>query len=80
MLAYIAFAQCTGKTIYNVPDSLPNQLTSRNSRNFLLSDFALVSACCSPGFDFEDFVLGNKKDLLSMFPHCETIINKFCRT
>merc|ERR1711976_292975 len=33
------------------------------------NDFALVSACCSPGFDFEDFVLGNKKDLLSKFPH-----------
>jgi predicted cupin superfamily sugar epimerase len=42
--------------------------------------FALVSCAVAPGFDFEDFELFTKKELLSQFPNEEEIINKMTAT
>lgn len=36
--------------------------------------FALVSCTVSPGFDFYDFVMASKSDLLEKFPNFEEII------
>jgi uncharacterized protein len=41
--------------------------------------FALTGCTVAPGFDFEDFEMGNKKDLLAVFPQYHTIINRLCR-
>lgn len=37
--------------------------------------YSLVSCVVSPGFDFEDFELFTKEDLLPLYPSCEEIIN-----
>ncbi len=39
--------------------------------------YALVGCTVSPGFDFEDFVLGTKKELVEKFPQHEEIIAKY---
>lgn len=39
--------------------------------------FSLVGCTVSPGFDFADFELGKKSELLALYPQHETIINKF---
>ena len=33
--------------------------------------FALMGTTMAPGFEFEDFTLGNRGDLLAKFPHAE---------
>jgi len=38
--------------------------------------FALVSCIVSPGFDFEDFELANRKQLILEYPDLEQIIRK----
>jgi len=43
------------------------------------SDYALVGCTVSPGFDFSDFELAKKKDLIKQFPPIEAIINRFTR-
>lgn len=38
--------------------------------------FALVGCTVSPGFDFKDFELANRKDLMKKFPEHKAIISK----
>jgi hypothetical protein len=38
--------------------------------------FALVSCIVSPGFDFDDYVLGNKNELIKAFPNIKSEIEK----
>jgi predicted cupin superfamily sugar epimerase len=39
-------------------------------------DFALVSCVVSPGFDYADFELMHKSDLLTKYPNLETVIKR----
>jgi predicted cupin superfamily sugar epimerase len=41
--------------------------------------FSLVGCTVSPGFDFEDFELGEKIILTQLFPEHVEIINRFCK-
>ena len=38
--------------------------------------FALVSCIVAPGFDFNDYELGNKNELIKSFPNIKTEIEK----
>lgn len=40
-------------------------------------DYGLVGCTVAPGFDFEDFILPNRKDLISKFPQHKSIITSF---
>ena len=40
--------------------------------------FCLVSCIVAPGFEFEDFVLANKEDLLKQYPQYQEIIEQMC--
>lgn len=40
-------------------------------------DFTLVGCTVAPGFDFEDFEMPTKKELLDLFPKQKEIIQKF---
>lgn len=40
--------------------------------------FALASCLVSPGFDFKDFELGKKEDLIKAFPGIKADIEKLC--
>lgn len=42
-------------------------------------DFSLVSCVVVPGFDFEDFELGRREDLLATYPRHAATIEKFTR-
>ena len=39
--------------------------------------FSLVSCTVSPGFDFADFSLAKREDLVQQFPHLKDVIEKF---
>ena len=39
--------------------------------------FSLVSCTVSPGFDFADFSLANREDLVQQFPHLKSVIEEF---
>jgi predicted cupin superfamily sugar epimerase len=39
-------------------------------------EFALVSCTVAPGFDFRDFELGQKKELVKLFPQHQVIIEE----
>lgn len=41
--------------------------------------FSLVGCTVSPGFDFEDFELGKKSELLVLYPQFKSIIEKFSK-
>ena len=41
--------------------------------------YSLVGCTVSPGFDFDDFELGNREELISKFPQHQKIITKFTR-
>lgn len=41
--------------------------------------FTLVGCTVSPGFDFKDFELASKENLLAEFPQHKTLIHTFCR-
>jgi len=41
--------------------------------------FALVGCTVSPGFEFEDFVMGNRGELIKQFPKYQRVIEKFTR-
>lgn len=43
------------------------------------SSFSLVGCTVSPGFDFEDFILGKRDELISEFPQHEFLIRKFTK-
>lgn len=38
--------------------------------------YSLIGCTVSPGFDFADFTLGNRKELTTLYPHLINIINK----
>ena len=40
------------------------------------NSYSLVGATVSPGFDFEDFELGKREDLITLYPLHEEIIKK----
>jgi hypothetical protein len=42
--------------------------------------YSLVGCTVSPGFDFNDFELGEKEELTSIFPQHQKIIEQFTRT
>ena len=41
--------------------------------------FALVGCVVSPGFDFDDFELSKKSELVKLFPQHQNLINKLTR-
>ncbi len=41
--------------------------------------FSLAGCTVSPGFDFEDFEIADKKNLLANFPQHAEIINRLCK-
>ena len=43
---------------------------------FNKNDYTLVGCTVSPGFDFMDFEMPNKEELLKIFPDCSAIIDK----
>jgi uncharacterized protein len=43
------------------------------------SPFTLAGCTVSPGFDFDDFELANKDQLLQQFPRNADVINRLCR-
>ncbi len=42
------------------------------------TSFSFVGCTVAPGFDFEDFELGKKNDLLNLFPTHTKIIERLC--
>ena len=42
--------------------------------------YTLVGCTVAPGFDFNDFELGERKDLIRKFPHHRELITKFTRS
>ena len=44
-----------------------------------LKGHSLVSCTVAPGFDFADFELANRKNLIQEFPHLKEIIQKFTK-
>ena len=43
------------------------------------NSFSLVGCTVAPGFDFEDFELASRKELLSQYPQHKDIIEKLTR-
>jgi predicted cupin superfamily sugar epimerase len=43
------------------------------------NDFSLMGCTVAPGFDFADFELGKREELLRMFPQHESVIKRFTR-
>ncbi len=43
------------------------------------NSFSLVGCTVSPGFEFEDFEIGKKDELLKIFPEYKNIIEKFTK-
>jgi predicted cupin superfamily sugar epimerase len=41
--------------------------------------FALVGCTVAPGFDFADFELGKRQDLLKQYPHYRDLIERLTR-
>jgi len=41
--------------------------------------FSLVSCAVAPGFDFAEFELANRDDLIRLFPEHAVLIDRFCR-
>lgn len=39
--------------------------------------YSLTGCTMAPGFDFNDFELGNRKELLTSYPHLKDLINQF---
>jgi len=44
-----------------------------------VDSFSLVGCTVSPGFDFEDFEMGRKNNLISLYPKYTRIIEQYCR-
>jgi predicted cupin superfamily sugar epimerase len=40
-------------------------------------DYSLVGCTVSPGFDYKDFSLGKKSELIAQFPQHEALFNKY---
>ncbi len=41
-------------------------------------DYSLFGCAVAPGFEFEDFELANKEELMSLFPKYSYLIENFC--
>ncbi|ASU35078.1 hypothetical protein MuYL_3193 [Mucilaginibacter xinganensis] len=41
--------------------------------------FTLASCAVAPGFDFDEFEMGNKHKMAALYPLHNNLINKFCR-
>lgn len=41
------------------------------------NSYSLIGCTVAPGFDFRDFTLGKKQDLMAIFPQHQAIIEKF---
>ena len=41
--------------------------------------FVLTGCTVAPGFHFDDFELGEREELIKLFPQCEEVIRKFTR-
>jgi uncharacterized protein len=41
--------------------------------------YALVGCTVAPGFDFADFEMGGREELLAIYPHCAEAINRLTR-
>jgi predicted cupin superfamily sugar epimerase len=44
------------------------------------TSFCLVGCTVSPGFDFEDFELAKREELLEIFPQHNELIKRFCKS
>ncbi|RMD50451.1 MAG: cupin domain-containing protein [Ignavibacteria bacterium] len=44
------------------------------------NEFALVGCAVAPGFDFSDFTLGSRNELIKSFPQHKEVIEKFTRS
>ncbi len=44
------------------------------------TSFALVGCTVAPGFDFNDFEMASKKDLVQQFPQHALLIERLCRS
>ncbi|HTH82683.1 MAG TPA: cupin domain-containing protein [Mucilaginibacter sp.] len=42
-------------------------------------EFALVSCAVAPGFDFVEFEMANKQELIAQYPQHKLLLNKLCR-
>jgi len=42
--------------------------------------YALVGCTVAPGFDFDDFTLGERNELIGLFPQHESLINDLTRS
>lgn len=42
-------------------------------------EWALMGTTVAPAFDFEDFELGMREELVQLYPQCETLIRQFTR-
>lgn len=64
-------------------EALPQQLIPANTWFAVkindLDSFSLVGCTVSPGFEFEDFEIGNRDDLLLKFPQHKELILQFSR-
>lgn len=49
------------------------------SRCEVKNGFSLVSCTVAPGFDFEDFEMAKKVDLIMAFPLHQSILNEMCQ-
>lgn len=43
------------------------------------SSYSLLGCTVAPGFDFEDFELGNREELIKAFPQHTSVINQFTK-
>jgi predicted cupin superfamily sugar epimerase len=43
-----------------------------------IDEFSLFGCMVAPGFDFQDFEIANKQDLISQFPEHKLIIENYC--
>ena len=41
--------------------------------------FALVGCTVAPGFNFDDFEMAKKENLLQQYPHCKAVIDRLSR-
>jgi uncharacterized protein len=41
--------------------------------------WALVGCTVAPGFEFSDFEMGHREELLTLFPHCADVVRKLTR-
>jgi len=45
----------------------------------LKQGFTLVSCAVAPGFDFEEFEMAKKEELIALYPHHTALISRLCR-